>query len=141
MSSKEEMRSGACLCGAVRMTVKPNGTKVGACHCGMCRKWSGGPLLAIDTDSDVAIEGEDALTVFQSSDWAERGFCSRCGTHLFYRLRQGLHYALPVGLFDDGDWVFAEQIFIDEKPTYYDFANATENMTGPEVFAKFAPPQ
>ncbi len=32
------------------------------------------------------------------------------------------------------------QIFIDEKPAYYDFANKTHNMTGAEVFAAFAPP-
>jgi hypothetical protein len=39
MSSNQKTRSGACLFGAVRVTVKPNGTTVGACHCRMCWKW------------------------------------------------------------------------------------------------------
>ena len=33
------------------------------------------------------------------------------------------------------------QIFIDEKPAYYDFANKTKNMTGAEVFAAFGASQ
>ena len=37
--------------------------------------------------------------------------------------------------FDDrSDFAFTTQIFIDEKPAYYTFANATKDMTGPEVF-------
>ena len=43
--------------------------------------------------------------------------------------------------FDDrAGYTLASQIFIDEKPAYYDFANKTHNMTGAEVFAAFAPP-
>ncbi len=34
-------------------------------------------------------------------------------------------------------FVFSSQIFIDEKPAYYEFANKTHNMTGAEVFAAF----
>ncbi|WP_282100132.1 GFA family protein [Thauera aromatica] len=32
---------------------------------------------------------------------ADRGFCRKCGSHLFYRLKKGPHYVLAVGLFDD----------------------------------------
>ena len=86
-------------------------------------------------------EGNDSITVFNSSDWAERGFCKHCGSHLFYRLKGSGQYILPVGLFDDdGSFEFTHQVFIDEKPLYYHFADETENMTGQEVFAKYAPP-
>jgi hypothetical protein len=48
---------------------------------------------------------------------------------------------LPVGLFDEApEFSFDQQIFIDEKPAYYRFANDTRNMTGAEVFALYAPP-
>ena len=40
---------------------------------------------------------------------------------------------------DRSGFEFASQIFIDDKPAYYDFANKTHNMTGAEVFAAFAP--
>jgi hypothetical protein len=43
-------------------------------------------------------------------------------------------------LFDDqGRFVFHEQVFIDEKPAFYCFGNETKEMTGAEVFAKYAP--
>ncbi|WP_339900516.1 GFA family protein [Paraglaciecola polaris] len=56
-----------------------------ACHCASCRKWSGGPLLAIDCGTDVSISPTDNITVYDSSQWAQRGFCRHCGTDLFYR--------------------------------------------------------
>ena len=49
---------------------------------------------------------------------------------------------MPAGLFDDDKaFVFDHQIFIDEQPSFYCFSNKTDNMTGAEVFAKYAPPQ
>ncbi|MDX2099545.1 MAG: GFA family protein [Leptolyngbyaceae cyanobacterium bins.59] len=129
---------GKCLCGAI--TVKaPNKTHIDACHCGMCRRWGGGPALGISCGPEVQIEGQDKLKVFRSSDWGERAFCGECGTHLFYRLVPTGDYFLPAGLFQDGvEFEFTEQIFIDKKPSYYEFANQTVNLTEAEVFAKFA---
>lgn len=131
-------RNGSCLCGAVEVSVKLNSKSVGACHCSMCRKWGGGPALAVECGSDAEFEGEENITVYNSSEWAERGFCSKCGSHLFYRLKQGGFYAIPVGLFQDSEeWALDHQIFIDEKPSFYSFANETKNLTGAEVFAQF----
>ena len=140
--SKTHEHSGRCLCGAVQLSIAVVPDHLGACHCAMCRKWGGGPFLAIDCGTDVQIDGEQHVTVFDSSEWAERGFCSKCGTHLFYRLKDTQQYMLPIGLLDDDPQVvFNSQIFIDEKPGYYSFANETENMTGAEVFAKFGAPE
>lgn len=134
-------RKGKCLCSKIRIIVKSINKNVGACHCGMCRKWGGGPLMAVDCGTDVSFEGEENISVFNSSDWAERGFCNKCGTHLFYRLKQNKQYMMPVGLFDDEEmFIFDHQIFIDEKPSFYSFSNETNNMTGAEVFAKYTPP-
>lgn len=41
-----ETRSGHCLCGAVRITVTDPPQELGACHCGMCRRWTGSAFLA-----------------------------------------------------------------------------------------------
>lgn len=134
-------RKGRCLCGAVRVCGSAVEESVAACHCSMCRRWGGGPLFAVDAGTDFRIEGEENVEVYRSSAWAERAFCRRCGTHLFYRLVEGGRYFVPVGLFDDGAWNFEEQIFIDEKPDFYAFANATRNLTGAEVFAQYGPPK
>lgn len=132
--------TGSCLCGGVKVSVKADDNHVGACHCNMCRKWGGGPLFAKEVGSDVHFTGEENITVFNSSEWAERGFCKQCGAHLFYRLKQGGFYALPVGLLDNNDWQFDHQVFIDEKPAFYAFSNKTRDMTGEEVFAQFSSP-
>lgn len=137
---ESDKRRGACLCGAVTLTVEAFDGKLAACHCGMCRKWGGGPLLAVDCGKGIGIDGRDLVSAFDSSEWAQRGFCSRCGTHLFYRLKDSDRYVVPIGLFDDDPGVsLASQIFIDEKPEYYTFADETTFMTGAEVFARYAP--
>ena len=94
--------------------------------------------MGVDCQGSLAFSGEENIATFDSSEWAERGFCAKCGTHLFYRLKQNNQYIVPVGLFSaEGQVQFDHQIFIDEKPAYYSFANQTKNMTGEEVFAQF----
>lgn len=127
-----------CLCGKIEINVIKMSSDVGACHCDMCRKWTGGPLLAVDCHTDVTFSNEDDVTRYASSDWAERGFCRHCGTHLFYKLQQSGQYIMPAGLFDkETQLTFDHQIFIEQKPGYYQFANDTKTMTGEEVFAQF----
>lgn len=138
MSSASVVR-GQCLCGAISLTATSTNKHLGACHCNMCRHWGGGPLLAVECGSDVTFDGEENIGVYQSSEWAERGFCKKCGSHLFYRLKQNQQYYIPAGIFNDSEgFVFDHQVFIDDKPEYYSFANETENLTGEEVFALFA---
>jgi len=132
---------GGCLCGAVEVIAKSISSNVGVCHCDMCRKWTGGPLMAVDGGIDVVIEGIENVSVYNSSDWAERVFCKKCGSHLFYRLKESNQHIIPVGIFDtDIPFVLDHQIFIDSKPPYYHFGNNTKEMTGEEVFAQYAPP-
>jgi hypothetical protein len=140
MASASE-QSGGCLCGAVRFTATPADHEVGACHCSMCRRWSAGPFLVRDCGTTLKVEDVSNLGVYRSSDWAERAFCKQCGTPLYYRLIDKDMYFVSAEAFDDvKDYALTTQIFIDEKPGYYDFANKTHNMTGAEVFAAFAPP-
>jgi hypothetical protein len=129
---------GRCLCGSIELHVELSTTEVAACHCGMCRKWSGGPMLVIDGGELTKISNEAMVTRYPSSEWAERGFCSGCGTHLFYFLKPNNQYHFPAGLLDSEPYYqFSHQIFIDEKPAYYQFSNQTQDLTGAEVFAQF----
>ena len=132
----------SCICGEVKAIVANSNNSVGACHCSICRKWVGGPFMTIDCGSDVSFECSDNISVFSSSEWAERGFCKNCGSHLFYRLKQAQQYFIPAGLFENADnFIFDHQVFVDNKPHYYDFANHTKNMTEAEVFAEFGSSQ
>lgn len=97
--------------------------------------------MEVDCGAVVSFDGDEHVSVFDSSPWAERGFCRNCGTHLFYRLKEAGQHMIPVGLFDGEDnLVFKNQVFIDEKPAFYSFAEKTQEMTGAELFAKYAPP-
>jgi hypothetical protein len=139
MASTQQL-SGGCLCKAVRFTATPADNEVGTCHCSMCRRWTAGPFMVRDCGTSLKVEDKTNLGAYRSSEWAERGFCKSCGTPLYYRLIDRDSYFVSAEAFDDvTDISFTTQIFIDEKPAYYDFANNTHNLTGAEVFAQFAP--
>ncbi len=130
---------GKCLCGAVSVSATVADPEVGACHCNMCRKWTGGVMFVLDCKEELTFMGKENISIFNSSEWAERGFCAKCGTHLFYRLKENNQHFIPSAVFDtDIDIHFSHQIFIEEKPAFYTFANKTHNMTGAEVFAHFS---
>ncbi|GAA3530874.1 GFA family protein [Zobellella aerophila] len=128
---------GTCLCESV--TIEANDAKeFEACHCGICRRWGGGPLLAVHCGADVVITGSESIKSYASSEWADRGFCVNCGTHLYYHLKHSNEYIVPLGLFQsESGFRFKQQIFIDKKPDCYDFANQTEHLTEQQVFEKF----
>ena len=101
---------GKCLCGTVRFKAVPKNKDVGVCHCSMCRRWSGGPLMVLDCGDAVEYEDESDIEVFKSSKWGERGFCKNCGTALFWKLKGLDYYFVPVGTFDNpGDLKFAKR--------------------------------
>lgn len=130
---------GRCLCGKVSFTSEPV-TDVGICHCAICRRWGGSPGIAAHLKQAPEISGADAITWYESSDWAERGFCSTCGSNLFYRLKGDTpqYYAMAGTYEDQSGFRLNLQIFIEEKPAYYDFAGDIPSMTGEEVFAMYA---
>ena len=131
---------GGCLCGAARFTARPKAMHMGVCHCHMCQRWNGGVAMAVECEGEVTFEDESALGVYVSSDWGERGFCKSCGTSLFWRMRDRSMYSIAAPAFDDmSQFAFTTEIFIDEKPAAYSFANDTKKMTGEEIFALFAP--
>ena len=90
---------GRCLCGAVRVgAARPEGG-VSACHCAICRRWSGAAMFGIEVSAaEVEVTGEVAR--YRSSAFAERAFCPACGTHLWFRSDGSDEYEFMPGLFD-----------------------------------------
>jgi hypothetical protein len=86
MSVIPETLTGQCLCGGVRFEVRPPTKWCAHCHCTMCQRAQGAAFVTwVGTDQDqVAIRG-DTLAWYASSAGAERGFCSHCGSPLFFR--------------------------------------------------------
>tara|TARA_R110002073_G_scaffold41891_3_gene118016 strand:+ start:698 stop:1006 length:309 start_codon:yes stop_codon:yes gene_type:complete len=94
--------------------------------------------MELECGSDVVFEGSENISVFNSSEWAERGFCQVCGSHIFMKHKDGNEYGIPVGLFEnDADITFDRQVFYDKKPSYYGFANDTRNITSEYIYEHF----
>ncbi|MFM4964211.1 GFA family protein [Aeromonas bivalvium] len=128
---------GRCLCGGITVSSDEH-KEISLCHCTMCRRWSGGPMFAVHCGGGVQFKGL-APVAYRSSEWAERGFCPTCGTHLFYHLLPTDEYILSAGLFQTQHFELASQVFIDEKPDFYELKNETPILTGQQVFDLFAP--
>jgi hypothetical protein len=121
------MRTGSCLCGDVTFEAETMPT-MQACHCSMCRKWGGGPFMAVPCQ---AASFAGPISRYASSEGAQRAFCTTCGTNLYYHTVGGPIHAIPIGLFDDqSELAFRAEIYFDDKPDYYAFANPTKKMTG-----------
>lgn len=133
-----ERIKGQCLCGNVSFDIG-NFDRIDACHCKMCQRWSGGPFIGADLRTgDISFSNDASLKWYASSEWAKRGFCADCGSSLFYRLNeQEDFWAITSGSLDipDGHTI-TKEIFVDEKPSYYDLAGDQPRYTGPEFMAK-----
>ena len=130
-----ESAKGHCLCGAVTFEARQVDTHVHGCHCTMCVRWSGGSLMSAMAQ-EVSFDGEDHIGRYQSSAWAERGFCQQCGSNLFYRLKEGEGYIMCMGAFDDpAQFELVGEIYVDEKPPGYNFAGDHPRQTGAEFMA------
>ena len=126
---------GQCLCGEVKLVADLAETGIHACHCSICRTWSSSPLFAV-TATSLELSGQEHITVYASSDWAERGFCGTCGTSLFYRLKEPNQYIVCCGVFEDQSvFTMESEIFVDENPGGYAFAGDHPRLTGEEFLA------
>lgn len=119
------MHQGQCECGAVRFQVANLRDTVTACHCGQCRRMSGHYWASTNSEQkDYTFFGEEGLTWYVSSDWAERGFCAKCGSSLFYRMKGESHMSVAAGCLDDAsDLVMGRHIFVKDKGPYYELAD------------------
>lgn len=89
-----------CFCGDVGLDAELPSQWVAHCHCSMCRRAHGAAFVTWVGMRDDRCRIDDPhvrLRWYASSPGAERGFCSRCGTMLFFRSERWpgeLHIAL-----------------------------------------------
>lgn len=122
------MHKGSCLCGKVTFEVSGELPAPSACHCSQCRKHSGHFEASTDIPrSAVTVEGEEHVTWFHSSEKVRRGFCSTCGSSLFWDpIDRDKHdwTAIAMGAFDTPTGTRLERhIFVADKGDYYDIAD------------------
>ena len=127
-----KLEQGACLCGAVKFEGVRSGHGIGVCHCKMCRIWASGPYFALRFEGGVRITEKRGLKWFASSDIGRRGFCSECGSSLFWAATDAVEgdYAVSAGTIEDrSDEKIKEHIFVDMQPEYYGFSDNAPRLT------------
>ncbi|MBS3962412.1 MAG: GFA family protein [Sandarakinorhabdus sp.] len=119
------MHTGSCLCGAVTFTVQGELPQPDICHCTQCRKQSGHCFASTDVPkSSLTIAGAESLAWFQSSQKVRRGFCSRCGSSLFWEPLHRDWTAVAMGAFDTPTGTTVKMhIFVAGKGDYYEIAD------------------
>jgi hypothetical protein len=78
--------SGGCFCGELRFESRADPVETGYCHCSICRRTTGAPLLAFASfpiEGFSYIEGEPRI--YASSPIGQREFCGTCGTQICFR--------------------------------------------------------
>lgn len=99
----DTVREGGCLCGAVRYRTHGEPLLVEYCHCGMCRRAGGAPVVVwADFPTERFAWTRGAPSEYRSSAEALRGFCARCGSPLTFRWTSGTsRITVTVGSLDD----------------------------------------
>jgi hypothetical protein len=94
---------GGCLCGALRYRCTAAPSDTGYCHCRLCQRSTGAPVLAWASYPVEAFDyTKGAPALYQSSPHGHREFCANCGTQIAYRESQGaVSVDVNVGSLDD----------------------------------------
>ena len=124
MSIEEEdlpLHRGSCLCRAVSFEIKGRLPAPDACHCTDCRKLSGHYFVSTDVArSALIIHGAENLTWFRTSEQVRRGFCSTCGSSLFWDPINKDWIAVAMGAFDSPTGTsLGMHIHVADKGDYY----------------------
>jgi hypothetical protein len=125
-----EVKRGACLCGRVRFTVSGDLRAPDACHCMQCRKQSGHYFASTNVPRAMLVTtGQEYLTWYQSAK-VRRGFCSTCGSFLFWDPPERDWIAIAMGAFDTPTSTHLEKhIFVAEKGDYYEVTDGLPQST------------
>ena len=128
------MVAGSCLCGAVAFEITGALPPADACHCSQCRKQSGHFWASTDIPrTALRMTREDGLRWYRSSEKVRRGFCSACGSFLFWQPVEGDTIAVAMGALDAPTGGRLEKhIFVADKGDYYDISDGLpQELTPP----------
>ncbi len=114
------IKTGSCLCGAVKYEAR-NLRDVLACHCVQCRKQTGNYMTATAADDvDLRLTEQRGLKWYRSSPTAQRGFCSKCGSVMFWRGDGKDYTAITAGSLDGPTGLkLSGHIYCDFAGDYY----------------------
>jgi hypothetical protein len=100
--ANELILDGGCLCGAVRYRATAVPAKASYCHCRMCQRSAGAPVMAwVSVPASTLVYVAGAPRIYPSSAKAQREFCSACGTQLVFREHGDVDIDIAAASLDD----------------------------------------
>jgi len=120
-----ELHKGSCLCGAVTFEVAGPLPPSDACHCRQCRKQSGQFFVSTDVPrSSLTVYGGENVAWFRSSERVRRGFCSRCGSSLFWDPNDRDYIGVAMDAFDAPTHTHIHiHVYVGQKGDYYEITD------------------
>ena len=118
---KEFNSKGKCLCGGIKFSTKGFHRHISNCHCIQCMRTHGNfaAYTRVD-DSNLKFHSKKTLKWFKSSKRAQRGFCSRCGASIFFKVNKSKTISISAGMFDKSLKVKTNKnIFVKNRLKYY----------------------
>ncbi|HYN46080.1 MAG TPA: GFA family protein [Allosphingosinicella sp.] len=119
------MPKGSCLCGAVSFEVSTGLAPADVCHCSQCRKQTGHYFASTNVPREaLTVRGEDKIVWYRSSEKVRRGFCSVCGSVLFWDPLERDWTSIAMGAVDAPTGTRLEMhIHVADKGDYYEIAD------------------
>ena len=129
--------TGRCMCGETTYKTTGEPSAAHACHCDDCQRFSGTAFVGVDFET---LEINGPIKWFASSEWAERGSCSSCGSAMFWHLNNSSGpQVVSIGSLDDAASIAAidKHYFADNIPPAFNFTGEAVRMSREETLTLF----
>jgi len=116
------MLKGSCLCGSTTFEIDGDLAPGTICHCGQCRRQTSHVYVSTHIPrANLKMTRDTDLRWYAASNKAERGFCSACGSVLFWSPNDQDKISVSLGaLIEPHPGTLAQHIFTAHKGAYYD---------------------
>ena len=128
----EQTTTGGCLCGAVRYEVRGPLRDVINCHCSLCQRLYGSyGAHSKAKKAQISVTVSDGLRWYATSEVARRGFCSKCGSTLFWEPFEQDGTGIAAGSLDGPTGLKTiGHIFVGEKADFYEIRDDLPQFAG-----------
>ena len=131
-------RTGHCMCGAVGFTATDMADEFSTCHCKICQRWAGSAFKGVSVKNEnLILKGDEHIGTYQSSDFAERSFCKKCGSAIWFKLTAGKYAgntSLAIGLLDNTEGLtLSTEYFSDYRNSSDDLPEGRKQYTEADV--------
>jgi len=121
----KQEHGGGCLCGGVQYRATGAMHSVITCHCGQCRRMTGhyGAFAACPRE-EMNLVSTGTLAWYESSPGIRRGFCSRCGSSLFWNDEHRKEIYILAGTLDSPTGLrLVDHCYVADKGDYYEIGD------------------